>query len=674
MQTINKQTIYVDIRQTLTAPIPQFVQEDTNIINFVILDDGEPATLDNVGNIIVNYKRPDNQVISRILTATNNIISFQIGMEEMAVSGRGQLELQFYNSDGKTRLSTKIFAVVISQSIGTTSINPDSQEVSLLQQLITEVSTLNDTVSDAEDIRVTNENARISAESTRTTNETARQNSETTRNSNETTRESNENTRKTNETGRVNAETARVSSESTRESNESTRQSNETTRQNNENTRQTNETNRESSFSTALSNVTTATTNAETLINNTVHKGEYNPVTTYKVNNFVGYNGSTYMCIVESTGNLPTNITYFKLAAQRGQDGSGSISVNGIYPDLNGNVQLDATSFNMYTKAEIDTKLDAKLDDSQLGINGGVAKLDASGNVLDGSGQIVEGKVKSVNGQTGDVTLTIPTKTSDLTNDSNFITTSHSSDTTAHLTSTEHTKLTNIQDNAEVNQNAFSNIKVGATTLVADTKTDTIELVAGDNITLTPDATNDTITISSTDTIYTHPSTHPASMISLADTGNNFTATNVEDGMTELFTNVSNGKTAVANAITGKGQTASGSDTFAQLATAITNISTGKRFASGTAISGSSNYIINVSGLSFTPSIIITKLRSQTNKEMEVSFYVNSSNFSTPPTSEVIGGTSRYGEVGIPIITITSNGFQISVDEMNQEYVWLAIE
>ena len=59
-----------------------------------------------------------------------------------------------------------------------------------------------------------------------------------------------------------------------------------------------------------------------------------------------------------------------------------------------------------------------------------------------------------------------------------------------------------ISTTAEVNQNAFSNVKVGDTTIAADSKTDTVELVAGDNITLTPDATNDKVTISATDTTY----------------------------------------------------------------------------------------------------------------------------------------------------------------------------
>lgn len=64
-----------------------------------------------------------------------------------------------------------------------------------------------------------------------------------------------------------------------------------------------------------------------------------------------------------------------------------------------------------------------------------------------------------------------------------------------------------------------------------------------------------------------------ASDVSLLST--NFIANNVEGGMDELFTNVNNGKGLIATAITDKGGTASGSNTFIQLATAIGNIPTG---------------------------------------------------------------------------------------------------
>lgn len=76
---------------------------------------------------------------------------------------------------------------------------------------------------------------------------------------------------------------------------------------------------------------------------------------------------------------------------------------------------------------------------------------------------------------------------------------------TNDYTTTEKTKLNGIATGAEVNQNAFSNVVVGSTTISADSKTDSLTLVAGSNVTITPDATNDKVTIAATDTVYTHP-------------------------------------------------------------------------------------------------------------------------------------------------------------------------
>ena len=64
------------------------------------------------------------------------------------------------------------------------------------------------------------------------------------------------------------------------------------------------------------------------------------------------------------------------------------------------------------------------------------------------------------------------------------------------MTASDKTKLNGIAEGAEVNQNAFSNIKVGSITISADGKTDTLTLTAGTNVTLTPSATNGTVTIS----------------------------------------------------------------------------------------------------------------------------------------------------------------------------------
>ena len=64
-------------------------------------------------------------------------------------------------------------------------------------------------------------------------------------------------------------------------------------------------------------------------------------------------------------------------------------------------------------------------------------------------------------------------------------------------------------------QNTFSNVKVGSTSVAADQAGDTLELAAGSNITLTPDATNDKVTIASTDTKNTAGSTDTSSKIYL---------------------------------------------------------------------------------------------------------------------------------------------------------------
>lgn len=69
------------------------------------------------------------------------------------------------------------------------------------------------------------------------------------------------------------------------------------------------------------------------------------------------------------------------------------------------------------------------------------------------------------------------------------------------LTKEDYAKISDIENGAEVNQNAFSNVIVGATTIAAESKTDSLTLSAGSNVTITPDIINDKITISSV-----HPS------------------------------------------------------------------------------------------------------------------------------------------------------------------------
>ena len=129
----------------------------------------------------------------------------------------------------------------------------------------------------------------------------------------------------------------------------------------------------------------------------------------------------------------------------------------------------------------------------------------------------------------------------------------------------DHSQTSHAPSNAEVNQNAFSNVKVGSTTVAADSKTDTLELVAGTNVTLTPDATNDKVTITAKDTTYSAATTSAAGLMSATDktkldgiaTGAN--KTTVDSALSSTSTNPVQNKvvnTAISNLNTLVGDTA----------------------------------------------------------------------------------------------------------------------
>ena len=56
-------------------------------------------------------------------------------------------------------------------------------------------------------------------------------------------------------------------------------------------------------------------------------KGTYAGGTAYVVDDVVEYNGSSYICILASTGNLPTNATYFEQMSSAGTNGTDGTDV-----------------------------------------------------------------------------------------------------------------------------------------------------------------------------------------------------------------------------------------------------------------------------------------------------------------------------------------------------------
>lgn len=85
------------------------------------------------------------------------------------------------------------------------------------------------------------------------------------------------------------------------------------------------------------------------------------------------------------------------------------------------------------------------------------------------------------------------------------------------MSSADKIKLNTVSSGAEVNQNAFSNVVVGSTTVAADSKTDSLNLSAGSNVTISADASTDTITISAKDTTYSAATQSASGLMSSSD-------------------------------------------------------------------------------------------------------------------------------------------------------------
>lgn len=65
-------------------------------------------------------------------------------------------------------------------------------------------------------------------------------------------------------------------------------------------------------------------------------KGVYVNTTAYLKDDAVSYNGSSYVALQNSTGNLPTNTSFWSILAQKGENGANPTvsSVNGLIGDV----------------------------------------------------------------------------------------------------------------------------------------------------------------------------------------------------------------------------------------------------------------------------------------------------------------------------------------------------
>lgn len=96
-------------------------------------------------------------------------------------------------------------------------------------------------------------------------------------------------------------------------------------------------------------------------------RGVYDNSASYVVNDSVFYNGSSYICVLDSSGNLPTNPTYWDLMAQQGAAGAGSGDVSGPNSSTDGTL----ARFDGITGKLIKGSLVTVSDDGSINIPSG---------------------------------------------------------------------------------------------------------------------------------------------------------------------------------------------------------------------------------------------------------------------------------------------------------------
>jgi hypothetical protein len=145
---------------------------------------------------------------------------------------------------------------------------------------------------------------------------------------------------------------------------------------------------------------------------------------------------------------------------------------------------------------------------------------------------------------------------------------------------------------AEKNQNAFSSVVIGDTTITADTSTDSLTLVAGTNVSLTPDVANDKITITATDTTYSAGNGISMSGTTINNAGVRSISTGIENGTISVNTAGTSANVAVKGLGSAAYTDASAYDT-AGSAAAVADKKADKEhthlYAASDAIGGSAN-------------------------------------------------------------------------------------
>ena len=185
--------------------------------------------------------------------------------------------------------------------------------------------------------------------------------------------------------------------------------------------------------------------------------------------NFTGNLTGTADNAIKDNKSQQIDATYIKnisinndtLTVTKGNDDSQDITINNISHAISSDNAINANKLQ---------ELTAGNSKGQIPINNGIENVNLNAALLNG-------------------------KASSYFATSNHTHTTATQSSNGYMSNADKKKLDGIASGAEVNQNAFANVKVGSTTIQSDAKQDTLELAAGTNISLVGDAANDKVTI-----------------------------------------------------------------------------------------------------------------------------------------------------------------------------------
>lgn len=338
-------SIALDIKRPTANRDFEVVEGDNgNILEVTLTDDGNAVDLSSCRVCAIfsksdgNTAQQDNEGHGIAVTSPNKLT---ISLYTTSVApGLVECELQVYSGGDYTTLATSAkFNFMCRRGIANDDTIEATDEWPILVGMMRRV----EAAEDAEILRVAAESGRVTAEGLRVSTENARMSAEGVREDAEDARIAAEAGRTTAEAGRVAAENTRITAENTRVTAENTRLSGESARVTAEGARAAAENTRINQEAGRVSAEAARVTaeNARVIRDAEYRKLEpYNPAASYVPLNKVTHGGSCYQCIQVTTGNVPTNTTYWALIARAGE-GSGDM-LKEVYDTNNSGVVDDA--------------------------------------------------------------------------------------------------------------------------------------------------------------------------------------------------------------------------------------------------------------------------------------------------------------------------------------------